>query len=69
MLKVLQSFSDMLFYIELKLQVNRSSLRDYFKWLNLLDEFYQICLSGPSSTFGLYLEIQKELLRFLSVGK
>jgi hypothetical protein len=37
-------------YNGLKVQVNRSLVRDYFRGLKLLDKSCQIYLSGPSFT-------------------
>jgi len=51
----------MLFYIGFKSEVNMSLERDYFRGSKLLDESYQICLSGLHLLFRLYPKIQNEL--------
>ena len=61
----LQELLDMLLYIGLKVQVNRSLVRDYFKWSNSLDESCQICMSRPLSIVRIISRAKKRIpLRF-----
>ena len=55
-----QEFLDMLLYIELKFYVNRNPVKDYSRESNLLDKSCQLYLHEPSSTFELYIDLQKE---------